>query len=97
MKANALKRKVFQDAVDLLGMPETENTPAFNGTTMIPVEKIVPFHNHPFRLYEGERLDDMVESVREHGISAPCLCVFPILRRCGIQHGAGMQVQQICI
>ena len=23
---------------------------------------------HPFHLYEGERLDDMVESIREHGI-----------------------------
>ncbi len=73
MKANAPKRKVFQDAVDLLGMPETENAPAFNGATMIPVEKIVPFHNHPFRLYEGERLDDMVESVREHGILIPVI------------------------
>ena len=50
MKANAPKRKVFQDAVDLLGMPEVENAPVSNGTTMIPVEKIVPFHNHPFRL-----------------------------------------------
>ena len=73
MKANAAKRKVFQDAVDLLGMPEAENAPASNGTTMIPVEKIVPFHNHPFRLYEGERLDDMVESVREHGILIPVI------------------------
>ena len=54
MKANAPKRKVFQDAVDLLGMPEAENAPVSNGITMIPVEKIVPFHNHPFRLYEGE-------------------------------------------
>ena len=73
MKANATKRKVFQDAVDLLGMPEAENAPASNGTTMIPVEKIVPFRNHPFRLYEGERLDDMVESVREHGILIPVI------------------------
>ena len=73
MKANAPKRKVFQDAVDLLGMPEAENAPASNGTTMIPVEKIVPFHNHPFRLYEGERLDDMVESIKEHGILIPVI------------------------
>ena len=71
MKANAPKRKVFQDAVDLLGMPEAENAPASNGTTMIPVEKIVPFHNHPFRLDEGERLDDMVESIKVHGILIP--------------------------
>ena len=73
MKANAPKRKVFQDAVDLLGMPEAENNPAFGGTKMIPIEKIIPFHNHPFRLYEGEHLDDMVESVREHGVLNPVI------------------------
>lgn len=50
MKANALKRKVFQEVVDLLGVPEAENAPAFSGTTMISVEKIVPFHNYPFHL-----------------------------------------------
>lgn len=73
MKANAPKRKVFQDAVDLLGMPEAENAQVSNGTIMISVEKIVPFHNHPFRLYEGERLDDMVESIKEHGILIPVI------------------------
>lgn len=73
MKANAPKRKVFQDAVDLLGMPEEVNVPVFNGQTMIPTEKIVPFHNHPFRLYEGERLNDMVESIKEHGVLNPVI------------------------
>ena len=73
MKANAPKRKVFQDAVDLLGMPEEMAVPESNGQTMIPVEKIVPFHNHPFRLYEGERLDDMVESIKEHGVLNPVI------------------------
>lgn len=40
---------------------------------MIPVKKIVPFHNHPFRLYEGERLNDMVESIKEHGVLNPVI------------------------
>ena len=44
-----------------------------NAQTMIPVDKIVPFHNHPFRLYEGERLEDMVESIREHGVLNPVI------------------------
>ena len=39
MKANAPKRKVFQDAVDLIS---PENI-ADNGQVMISVEKIVPF------------------------------------------------------
>jgi ParB family chromosome partitioning protein len=68
MKANAPKRKVFNDAVDLLtaGAPEA-------GVQMIGIDDITPFHEHPFRLYEGERLDDMVESVREHGILSPVI------------------------
>lgn len=73
MKTNAPKRKMFQDAVDLLGMPVAENAPAFSGTEIISIEKIVPFHNHPFRLYEGKRLSDMVESIREHGILIPVI------------------------
>ncbi len=62
MKANAPKRKVFNDAVDML--TGGEPAAAGKGVQMLPVESIKPFHNHPFHLYEGERLDDMVESVR---------------------------------
>ena len=65
MKANAPKRKIF-DAVDVLvgdsASQETEK--AAGGVQMIPVGQIRPFHDHPFRLYEGERLQDMVESIR---------------------------------
>lgn len=71
MKANAPKRKVFQDAVDLIS-PGTVDAVA-NGHAMIPVEEITPFHNHPFRLYDGERLEDMVESIKEHGILVPVI------------------------
>lgn len=70
MKANGQKRKIF-DAVDVLTEDVTVNTE--NGVQMIPVEKIRAFQDHPFRLYEGERLDDMVESVREHGILGPVI------------------------
>ncbi len=71
MKANAPKRKVFNDAVDLL--TGGEPAAAGKGVQMLPVDSIKPFHSHPFRLYEGERLDDMVESVREHGVLVPAI------------------------
>ena len=32
-----------------------------------------PFSGHPFHEYEGERLDDMVESIRSHGVLVPIL------------------------
>lgn len=71
MKADAPKRKVFNDAVDLL--TGGEPVAAGKGVQMLPVDSIKPFHSHPFRLYEGGNLDDMVESVREHGILVPVI------------------------
>ncbi len=73
MKANAPKRKVFQDAVDLISLPEEMVRLVVNGNAMIPVAKIIPFHNHPFRLYGAECLDYMVESIREHGVLNPVI------------------------
>ena len=71
MKANAPKRKIF-DAVDMMtaDVPKAEIS---NGLQSLPVDKIKPFHDHPFRLYQGERLDDMVESIREHGVLNPVI------------------------
>ena len=74
MKANAPKRKIF-DAVDML----TEDPSAHvqgeveKGVQMLPVDQIEPYHKHPFHLYEGERLDDMVESIRNHGVLCPVI------------------------
>lgn len=75
MKANAGKRKIF-DAVDLL----TEETSAQNtgeksgnGVEQIAIDSIKSFHSHPFHLYEGERLNDMAESIREHGVLSPVI------------------------
>lgn len=44
--------------------------------TFVPFSKIRPFQNHPFRLYTGERLEDMVESIKKNGILTP-----PLIRR----------------
>ena len=71
MKANN-RRKVFGDAVDLL-MEDIEEKTAAGGLRMLPIKKIRPFHDHPFHLYEGDRLEDMVASVREHGILNPVI------------------------
>jgi len=43
----------------------------------IGIEKLVPFADHPFKLYEGQRFTDMVESIRTNGILAP-IVVRPI-------------------
>lgn len=71
MKANAPKRKIFNDAVDML----TDSLVAVEdgGLKVLPIDTIHAFHNHPFRLYDGERLEDMVSSIREYGILNPVI------------------------
>lgn len=72
MKANAPRRKVFNDAINLLA-DEVPVPVVENGIQMILIENIKPFHNHPFRMYEGERMEDMVDSIKEHGVLNPVI------------------------
>ena len=37
----------------------------------IRLDKLVSFASHPFKLYEGQRFTDMVESVRSNGVIVP--------------------------
>lgn len=71
MKAKEPKRKIFGDAVDM--MTGMETPAVVKDIQMLPVDDVKPFHDHPFRLYEGERLKDMVESIRQHGILNPVI------------------------
>lgn len=40
---------------------------------LLPPDIIRPFHKHPFRLYDGKRLDDLVESITTNGILTPVI------------------------
>ena len=42
-------------------------------TKNIQIHKLVPFKKHPFRLYEGQRFEDMVESIKENGVLLPII------------------------
>lgn len=75
MKNNAPKRKIF-DAVDLLIEDTSAQVPVGkrkNGVTMLSVDSIKSFHDHPFYLYEGDRLEDMIQSIRDHGVLNPVI------------------------
>ena len=41
--------------------------------TQIPCDMLLPYHNHKFEMYTGERLDDMVESIKENGVLVPII------------------------
>lgn len=48
-------------------------SPAKNGLTDLPVDDLYSFKDHPFRQYTEEKMDEMVESVREYGVITPIL------------------------
>ena len=56
----------------LLDEEPTTNAPA-SATETVFIGDLIPFADHPFKLYEGERLEDMVRSVTEHGVIVPVI------------------------
>jgi ParB family chromosome partitioning protein len=55
----------------LLGDEESGSTP--NAPKALNITDLVPYASHPFKLYTGERLDDMVRSVKELGVIVPVI------------------------
>jgi len=45
--------------------PETRNS---GELTFVPLDALLPFPGHPFKLYEGEKLNELVESIKEIGV-----------------------------
>ena len=68
---------------DLLGLDAAEESPieptpsvslpTKNTIITLPPQAIRAFRGHPFRLYEGDRLNDLVESISEHGVLNPAI------------------------
>ena len=56
-----------------LGAMLSTPTALQNAVKQIPCEMLIPYHNHKFELYSGERLDDMVESIKENGVLSPII------------------------
>ncbi|MCL2398798.1 MAG: ParB N-terminal domain-containing protein [Defluviitaleaceae bacterium] len=55
-------------------MPIMQTQPANKrAVTSVAVEQLTPFKDHPFHLYAGERLDDMVASIKANGVLVPII------------------------
>jgi ParB family chromosome partitioning protein len=44
-----------------------------NSVKQIPIDLLMPYRNHKFKLYDGERLQDMIENIRANGVLNPIL------------------------
>ena len=67
MKKDSPRRKIV-DAIDFLTDGKLEQQIA-----EIDIENIAEFSDHPFHLYEGKRLEDMIESIKKNGILNPVI------------------------
>jgi ParB family chromosome partitioning protein len=70
------KKPTIINLNDLLGIDEEKETNGETenkGITELNISDLIPFSKHPFRLYEGDRLNDMVESIKDHGIIMPLI------------------------
>jgi ParB family chromosome partitioning protein len=66
-----MSEKKLMSLADMFG-EDTEKKQA-NNQTEIDISKLISFENHPFKLYEGERFENMVRSIRELGVIVPVI------------------------
>ncbi len=67
-----VKTKKTESFASIFGDDFSESPPdKQEGATEVKLEQLVPFHDHPFKLYEGERFNEMVESIRNYGVIVP--------------------------
>ena len=66
--ASRVAGKIKLQSVDeLLGVPEIA------GTQEIEIGRIHSFPNHPFKVLDDEKMDMLVDSIRENGILNPVI------------------------
>ena len=64
MARNVTSRFGVTDGLDFTAEPSI---------TSIAIDKLMPYRNHRFTLYQGERLEDMVQSIKKNGVITPII------------------------
>ena len=65
-------KKRPQTYQDIFGEDYDPGKPTLNERAKdLLLDQLVPFHNHPFKLYEGQRFNEMVESIKNFGVIVP--------------------------
>ena len=64
MARNITSRFGVTDGLDFTAEPSI---------TSIAIDKLMPYRSHRFTLYQGERLEDMVQSIKKNGVITPII------------------------
>lgn len=73
MRERATANDVPFTPLDKLFEPTVPQGPELPTVDTLPVEALRPFSGHPFHLYTDEKLRELTDSIREHGVLMPVL------------------------
>ena len=73
MRERATANDVPFTSLDKLFEPTVAQGPELPAVDTLPVEDLRPFSGHPFHLYTDEKLRELTDSIREHGVLMPVL------------------------
>ena len=68
MAANKKPKIHFESVDELLGVPVMHD-----GTEVIKIRDIHPFKDHPFKVMDDDKMDELVESIKVNGVLSPVL------------------------
>ena len=58
---------------DIFSTEESRADAQREKVTMVPLEELHPFRNHPFKVLDDEKMMDTAQSIREHGVLVPAI------------------------
>ena len=62
----------MQSVDALFGLEQDKGSPV-EKVEEVAIDKLYPFYSHPFRVLDNEKMQETVESIREHGIICPLI------------------------
>ena len=69
MAANNNRPKIhFESVEELLGAPVVKD-----GSEYVKIKDIYPFKDHPFKVLDDDKMDELVESIKANGVLSPVL------------------------
>lgn len=71
--SNSSKKTTTKGVTDLLLGIGLDDSSEELKITMLPIDKLIPFRHHPFRLYSRERLIELAESIEQNGVLMPII------------------------
>ena len=71
MKSSA--EKIAMKSYEDIFRPTNPEGQQANGGVTLPLDQLHPFKHHPFKLYNEEKMQEMVESIKQNGVLMPIL------------------------